>query len=105
MAASASYLDKGVRFKQIDFDPAHWDFVDLPDDLELAAMRWFVEHAGQPYDLWGNAHFIIGGIGDSPDRWFCSEAMAAALGMTEAWRYDPATLHSALLNFNRATTS
>lgn len=31
MSGSASYIDGGVRLKRIDYDPAHWDFVELPD--------------------------------------------------------------------------
>jgi len=30
-------MDGGVRFKRIDYDPDHWDFIELPDHLEPAA--------------------------------------------------------------------
>jgi hypothetical protein len=85
-----------VRFKAIDFDPMLWDFVPLPAALEQRARAWFVKHKGQAYDLLGNLHFVIGGVGDDKEKWFCSESVAAALGMDQAWRYDPATLYSAL---------
>jgi hypothetical protein len=100
MAASASYMDGGVRFKRIDFDPALWDFIDLPDHLEPAARAWFTTHAGQPYDLLGNVHFVISPVGDDKRKWFCSEACAAALGFPEPGRYDPGTLASALTLFS-----
>lgn len=96
IAASSSYMDGGVRFKKIDFDPALWDFIDLPGHLEPAARQWFVDHAGQPYDLMGNVHFVISPIGDDKRKWFCSEACAAALGFPEPGRYDPACLFTVL---------
>jgi hypothetical protein len=96
MAASASFMDHGVRFKAIEFDPAKWDFIDLPDYLEAKARQWFKDHEGQPYDLLGNLHFVIGVVGDDKNKWFCSEAVAAALGIDKAWRYDPGDLYPIL---------
>lgn len=100
-AASSSYLDGGVRFKRIDFDPARWDFIGLPDHLEPAARAWFESHVGQPYDLLGNLHFIVGPVADDKRKWFCSESIAAALGITDPWRYDPGVLASALMAFSQ----
>jgi hypothetical protein len=74
MSASASWMDDGVRFKEINFDPALWDFID---------------HEGEPYDLMGNLRFLCGVVREFPCGWFCSEAKAAALGLTEPWRYGP----------------
>ena len=89
VSASASYLDSGVRFKIIDFKPAHWDFIDVPDALEDSARDWFRSHVGQPYDLWGNVRFAFGFARESKGKWFCSEAVMAALGYSEAYRYGP----------------
>lgn len=96
VAASASFIDNGVRYKRIDFNPAHWDFVELPEGLQGPALDWFCWHLGQPYDLPGNFHFVFALIGHDRRRWFCSEAVAAALGFIDPWRYSPGTLHSAL---------
>lgn len=95
-AASASYMDGGVRFKWFTFDPALWDFVDLPDHMAMQALRWFDEHDGEAYDLLGNVHFVLSAVGDEKRKWFCSEAVAAALGMPNPERFDPGTLHAAL---------
>lgn len=95
-AASSSFEDRGVRFKVIDFDPARWDFVDLPAHLEARAFLWFDDHRGQKYDSLGNLHFIVSPISDDKRKWFCSEAIAAALGIPDPWRYDPGTLASTL---------
>lgn len=95
MAASSSFVDGGVRFKRIAFDPEHWDFVDIAGD-ESPVRQWFVDHEGKAYDLIGNAGFIIGPIRDGSDKWSCAESIADALGYPEPWRYSPAILHSVI---------
>lgn len=96
IAGSASFADGGVRLKRIEFSPERWDFIELPAHLEAAARTWFEAHVGAGYDLLGNLQFILAPFGQVERRWFCSEACAAALGMPEAWRYDPPTMASAL---------
>ena len=91
-AWSASFEDGGVRSKLIDFDPAKWDLVDLPAHLEQPALEWFTKHRGAKYDVMGNLQFVLAAFPHSRERWFCSEAVAAALGVPDPWRYDPATL-------------
>lgn len=100
-AASSSYMDGGVRFKWFEFDPALWDFVDLPDALTLPALAWFDAHEGQGYDVLGNVHFVLAPVGDDKRKWFCSEAAAAALGMQDPARFDPGTLYAALSFLNQ----
>ena len=95
MSASASFVDGGVRFKKIDYNPAHWDFVDAPGD-EGAAMAWFIEHNGASYDLIGNLSFLCPLIPHSVRKWFCSEAIAAALGIPEPHRLGPNGLAAVL---------
>ena len=95
-AWSSSFEDGGVRSKLIDFDLARWDLVDLPPALEQAAVAWFEAHRGAGYDLVGNLQFVLSPIPHSRGRWFCSEAVAAALGIPDPWRYSPGTLASAL---------
>lgn len=102
LSASASFIDGGVRFKAIDYDPAHWDFIDLPPSMEPAARQWFIDHEGARYDLIGNLKFVAWFIPHSESRWFCSEAIAAALGMPDPWRYGPCGL-AAALNWKLAT--
>jgi hypothetical protein len=100
-AASASYMDGGVRFKVIDFEPELWEFVGLPEQLSEKAWDWFGAHEGDAYDLLGNLHFILSAVGDDKGKWFCSEAVAAALGMPNPERFDPGTLHAALTFLNQ----
>lgn len=104
-AWSSSFEDGGVRAKLIDFDPARWDLVDLPPALEQAAVAWFEAHRGAGYDLVGNLQFVLSPIPHSRRRWFCSEAVAAALGIPDPWRYSPGTLASALTLLKPATSA
>jgi len=97
LCASASYMDGGVRFKEIHFEEGKWDFIELPEGLEVFASNWFIKHQGQKYDLLGNLTFIWFGIRQDKSKWFCSEAIAASLGITDSWRYTPALLASTLL--------
>ena len=96
MSASASFIDGGVRFKRINFDPEHWDFIELSNADESKARTWFDIHNHESYDIFGNIRFIFWPVSEERYKWFCSESIAKALGLTQAWRYDPNTLYSAL---------
>ena len=95
-AWSASFADGGVRNKLIDFDTNNWVLIDLPPELEQSAEAWFKAHRGAKYDLLGNLQFVLAPIPHTEGRWFCSEAVAAALGIPDPWRYAPGTMASAL---------
>jgi hypothetical protein len=99
ISASSSFEDGGVRFKIIEYDPAKWDFVEVPWADEARARAWFVARVGKAYDLMGNAHFVAPPIPDSKDKWFCSEAIAEALGLLDAWRLGPNGLKAMLISF------
>lgn len=88
--ASSSFMDKGVRFKNIILNPEHWDVIEVPGIDEQKVHNWFMEHLGQPYDVRGLINFIIP-VGNSKG-WFCGEALAASLGINEPWRLDPNSL-------------
>ena len=97
ISASASFIDGGVRFKQIDYNNNHWDIFSIPDPdgiQELRANDWFVEHEGDKYDILGNVRFVFGFVKHDNNKQFCSEACAEALGFYEGWRYGPNGLAS-----------
>lgn len=96
MAASSSFMDGGVRFKQVEFDPGKWDIVEMPGD-EVAARQWFMKHEGDGYDLLGNVGFVLQFVRDGTGKWSCAESVAAALGFDEAWRFSPAILHTVVI--------
>lgn len=104
MAGSASFIDGGVRIKHIDFKPAHWDWVNLPDELEADARAWFERrHRKAKYDLLGQFRFVLPlvTIGNDDKNYWCTEAIAAALGLQEPWRYGPERLFRTLSELHR----
>lgn len=101
MSASSSYADGGVRFKAIDYDPEHWDFITIPDYFEPIMRRWFEDNEGMGYDLSGNLHFLVPFIGDAKHKVCCSEALAAAMGFVDPWRYHPSSFFAILTSFSR----
>lgn len=88
---SSSARDGGVRTKRIDLTSGKWDVVQVAGD-EGAAWRWFIDHIGQRYDYAGVARFIVPLLPTSHDQWFCSEAVADALGMVEPGLWTPGML-------------
>jgi len=103
ISASSSFMDGGVRFKQIDYDPAKWDFLPLPPCLERAARLWFECHEGEDYSVQGNLHCVIGFIPPGPlGEQFCSQALGAALSFEESWRLMPNALYRVLQRLNVA---
>ena len=103
VSASSSYIDGGVRFKTITYNPEHWDFIEVPEYLEASSRNWFREHNGEPYDLWGNVRFAFGFARESKGAWFCSEAVMAALGFEESYRYGPSGVVSLLKTLYRTS--
>lgn len=83
----------GVRFKRVVLDPTRWDIVKVAFDPVITA-QWFKAHEGEKYDWQLILGFMSWVIPQKNQRWTCSEAVAAALGIPErdAWRFDPANL-------------
>lgn len=88
---SSSERDGGVRLKRIEVRPEAWDAVDIPDTPE--AIEWFKKHQWQGYDWWGVARFVLPFIPQKKDKWFCSEAVAASLGLNKPHRWTPGGLY------------
>jgi len=100
ISASSSYLDGGVRFKQIVYHPDRWDIVDIGGD-EDAARDWFVNHLHLDYDMLGAMGFVTRFSAGSNKKVFCTEAIFSALGFKETWRIDPCTARIIVDRINR----
>lgn len=102
LAFSASIQDGGTRFKQIAFEPAKWDFIELTGINETRARSFCLRNAKRGYDFPGVFRFLIAGIPHSKKRWFCSEICCAALqegGILwgiNPWQVHPSALHGYL---------
>jgi hypothetical protein len=99
ISGSCSLMDRGVRLKQIDFNPDHWDFVTINGFDEDSAFKWFVDHEGERYSIRklirSVADYQGGGANNSH---ICSSAIMAALGFPEPWRFDPCSTHAILMH-------
>lgn len=95
LCASSSFMDGGVRAKWIALDPEHWELREVIGD-RAKALQWLEDHKGQGYDVLGLLGFVWRRIEGARKRWFCSEAVAAMLGLPDPWRFDPMTLWAAL---------
>lgn len=102
LCASASNTDHGVRFTTISLDPQRWDVVEINPSVAAMVNAWFEAHEGHGYDICGLFGFVLRRGDGSRDRWFCSEACAAALGFSDPWRFDPNTLAVILKRLSRA---
>lgn len=95
--ASASFMDgMRVRGKYIAPSADKWDYIDLPDGYEKPARDFFNATDGVKYDLLGQVRFIVAPLRGNSDKYWCSEWVAEALGMSEPWRYGPNGLYAAL---------
>ena len=85
---SASLRDGGVRRKTMPLPPDKWDLIALPDSVSERLHSLWKETQGQGYDLPG-AFGVVFGLPENRRRWFCSEWVGAALGLSESWRFSP----------------
>lgn len=97
---SSSIRDGGVRAKVIDLASGHWDVFTVSGDAP-AARAWFDAHDGQPYDWTGVGDIFLRWIPKQPGHWFCSESIAAALGLPDPSTLSPQGLLSALTRAGR----
>lgn len=85
---SSSYQDGGVRRKRIDLTSGRWDVFEITGD-QRAAYVWFMQRLGASYDWGGVVRFVLPFVRQRPGEYFCSEAVAAALGLPHAGRCTP----------------
>lgn len=92
LCGSSTFHEKGVRVRKVEFLPGEWDFHELDPADERAARQWFEEHDKDGYSEIGLLGQVIRAVSGMAKHEFCSEALAAALGYAEAWRFYPALL-------------
>jgi hypothetical protein len=98
---SASGRDGGVREKRILLKPESWDLVAVPVAAE-APCQFIRDHLGARYDYAGlMLSQVLAFGGHNPDKWFCSEICAAALGLPNPQRVSPQFLFDVVTWGNR----
>lgn len=97
LCASSSMMDGGVRVKEIALAPERWDLLPVPWANADKALDWLDLHDGCGYDYLGLAGFVWRPYHGEAARYWCSEAVAAMLGLDDPWRYGVNGLAGALL--------
>ncbi|WP_194094685.1 hypothetical protein [Marivivens aquimaris] len=92
LCLSSSWRDGGVRSKYIRLRSEAWDVVQLPVPAECTS---FIEtRLGLKYDVAGVLLSRVCPLDIfGPNRWFCSEIIAAALGMSRYHAISPNGLY------------
>lgn len=89
---SSSGRDGGVRRKVLVLKPTNWDLVQLAIEADGPA-DFIRSHIGARYDYTGLLFSHVLALGrHNKDRWFCSELVAAALGLAQPHRLSPQML-------------
>ena len=97
---ASSVRGTGVRIASISLPVAAWDLVEMPADV-ASVRAWFVAHVGASYDWLGIFGFVVRPVVAERNSYFCSEAVASALGISEPWRIDPNGLADLLKAMSR----
>lgn len=100
---SSSARDGGVRGKLIRFRPKNWQFQKVQPWYDPERIEAAQRHAGAKYDFKGLLLSQVFALHrDDPDRWFCSEFCADALGLSKPYNYAPEDLYNAVFQLNWA---
>ena len=75
-----------------------WRIYELDVPL-IQVWRWFHEHRGQGYDVLGLLGFIWRPVKGFLALWFCSEAVAAMIGLDNPEAFDLVLLESLCKRF------
>lgn len=96
---SASFLDGGVRGKQIDMPACKWRIYEIEAVRDPVA--WCADNSGAGYDVAGLLGIVFPPLGHARRRWFCSEVAAHLIGLATPHIYDLRTLESVCARFGR----
>ena len=104
IGVTSAGTEGGVRSKQYDhadMNLSDWDLIKLPFVNESTVWDWYFQNMADKYDWWGVIRFMFPwSAPQHKSAWFCSECCADIIGFNDAWRYDPSTLHDAVLRLN-----
>jgi hypothetical protein len=93
---SSSGRDGGVRIKDIALEDGKWDIYEVPWARETAWARAEAE-LGRPYELWSMLFCQLLNLRrHSREKWFCSELVAHALGLSMPHALSPGDLLRAI---------
>lgn len=89
---SSSGRDNGVRIKEIELKPGKWKIYEVPWAHPSTWDRAEV-HLGKPYELWMMVWSQLFKFNrNNREKWFCSELIAHALGLSMPHAKSPGDL-------------
>lgn len=96
LCASSSFMDGGVRFKDIALDPEKWDVIEVPAIAGWKVRKGFRElldwrklgRRKPRYDILGLLSTSLP-VPDVDGWYFCNEVVGDRSGLKEAWRFNP----------------
>lgn len=102
MSFSSSPRDGGCRFKQIEYNPEHWDIVEVEihPQKEIMIRNHCISKAGYKYDYIGALTSILPFCIQKNKKYFCSEIVAnilnehGVLHIGDGCRYSPSELYN-----------
>lgn len=96
--ASATFTE-GVRTKKnAVLDPNDWAIFESPLWDMQRSIAWFSWHDGLPYDSRGALATVLPGA-QSANRYFCSEAVGASIGLESPGNFGPPELIAIAVSF------
>lgn len=103
---SATLRENKVRVKErVRLNPRHWLIADVQQWDVDAARAWFIEHDGERYDIRGAFVSWLPIMWQRDRQWFCSESIAAAVGMKTPSLYGPSLLADVAFSQGRDVTA
>jgi len=98
---SSSFMDGGVRIKEIDFDDGNWEVVDVPWANQEMSEKLVAHEVGKKYDFKGVFLSQMLSLNRAQSgRWFCSEIVAYALGLPAPHLQSPGSLYQTVKHMN-----
>lgn len=107
---SSSFMDGGVRKKNINYDESHWDFIEMiiSEEEMFSILDFFEEQEGKKYDL---RNIFLSQFfnfkNDNCDKWVCSELVTKLLSFVSGiklnnkpYEYSPCELARELIRNN-----
>jgi hypothetical protein len=105
LCLSSSGRDGGVREKRILIKPESWDLVGL-NILPDGPVGFIRDRIGAGYDYKGILLSHVLALGrHSKDQWFCSEIVAASLGLQQPQQISPQSLFDIITWSRRAAAT
>lgn len=92
-AWSSTHRNSGIRMKHMNVHTNSWEVFRIKTDRTKEEVKdWFIKRDHHKYDWFGVLGVVLPFKFHKKRRWFCSEAVAASLGMRDPSKLTPELL-------------